>query len=60
MSFDPKCYELAQLFIEDELGSDRPEHDALAGNLAQAIQSVIEDWIEDYQRSRIESLGGAS
>ena len=42
MSYDPKCYDLAEAFLEDvpHLNSD-----ARRDELAQLIQSVIEDFI---------------
>jgi len=43
MAYDVKCFELAQIFLEDEQVLQHPRHAAL---LAQHIQSVIEDWIE--------------
>lgn len=43
MSYDPRCYDLAVLFL-----SDNPEKDTEANRdeLAQHIQTEIEDWIE--------------
>ena len=43
MSFDSKCYDLAEHFLSDEpaLQSERNRN-----RLAQAIQDAIEDWIE--------------
>ena len=41
MSFDPACFDLAQIFLEDE-----PRLRARVKELAQAIQDAIEDWIE--------------
>lgn len=40
MSYDAKCYELAEAFLAEEL-ADEADIDALA----QAIQDTIEHWI---------------
>lgn len=40
MSYDAKCYELAEHFLPS-IASDRIKND-----LAQAIQDAIEGWIE--------------
>jgi hypothetical protein len=40
-TYDPKCYELALAFLEDE-----PQFTHLAGDLAAEIQKAIENWID--------------
>lgn len=41
MAFDRRCFELAEVFLEDEpLLRDR------VSDLAQRIQEAIEEWIE--------------
>ena len=42
MSYDPKCYDLAAAFLEDEpeLATEKNKC-----KLAQHIQDTIEDWI---------------
>ena len=44
MSFDPKCYEIAECFLED---TPRLYNDKVRAKLAQTIQDVIEDFISD-------------
>jgi hypothetical protein len=44
MSYDPKCYDLAELFLDDEPSS--PDRSRRTGELAQLIQTTIEDWLE--------------
>ncbi len=57
MGFDPKCLELAEHFLPEECSSH------LKDELAQHVQSAVEDWLEgeadkiradlaDEQRSR--------
>ena len=48
MSYDPKCYDLAQAFLADysEFGQ------AIVSDLAQVIQDAIEDFIEEERRAR--------
>ncbi len=41
MSFDSRCYDLAEIFLFDE-----PKLRPKTNQLAQAIQDAIEDWIE--------------
>ena len=43
LTFDPKCYELAEAFLEDETGMGS---EADLNNLASEIQNTIENWIE--------------
>lgn len=45
MSFDTQCLELAQYFLQDE-----PKLRSMASDLAQHIQSAIEDWFEMQQK----------
>lgn len=46
MAYDPKCYELAEAFLEDEpafnLKANKEE-------LAQEIQTTIENWLDDVR-----------
>jgi hypothetical protein len=49
MTYDQKCYDLAEAFLLDEPQlSTSADRDALA----QAIQSAIEDWIESAKQRR--------
>ncbi len=50
-TFDPKCYELAALFLEDANMADVTRIAALAGE----IQGVIEDFIQHQETVRIEA-----
>lgn len=43
MSFDKWCYELASAFLQDEPSLDL---ETKRNELAQLIQTMIEDWIE--------------
>jgi hypothetical protein len=45
MTYDQKCYDLASHFLSDEKGATVID----IQNLAQAIQSAIEDWLEDWE-----------
>lgn len=45
MSYDTKCYDLAEAFLDDE-----PHLKAKTGELAQLIQTTIEDWINYENR----------
>ena len=51
MSYDPRCYNLAVLFL-----SDSPEKDTEANRdkLAQHIQTEIEGWIEFILKPKTE------
>lgn len=49
MSFDPRCFDLAEVFLPTE-ASDR-----LKNELAQAIQDAVEDWLES-ERGRLIKL----
>lgn len=55
VSFDPRCYDLAALFLSDcaDLNSD-----ANRNKLAQVIQTTIEDWIV-YEEGPCDLCGGA-
>jgi ribonucleotide reductase beta subunit family protein with ferritin-like domain len=58
MSYDPKVYELAQLFLEDEpeLNSKEAAH-----RLAQCIQDAIEneiDWMKTHPDKAGKPYGG--
>jgi hypothetical protein len=41
MTYDTKCYELAEYFLQD---GPFKGHEPAAANLAEAIQQAIEDW----------------
>jgi len=41
MTYDEKCFDLAQHFLADEIDFDGTD----AAALAQAIQTTIEDWL---------------
>lgn len=41
MSYDSKCYDLAEHFI-----GSQPELERLRTSLAQHIQTTVEDWLE--------------
>ncbi len=42
MAFDRKCYDLAELFLQDETELATAMETAF---LAQAIQDTVEDWL---------------
>ena len=44
MSYDTKCFDLADAFLADQPELNRIEDREM---LAQAIQTTIEDWIND-------------
>jgi hypothetical protein len=48
MTYDPKCYELAESFLKDE-GIDTPR---TISQLAAQIQLTIEEYIEGEQEQR--------
>jgi hypothetical protein len=52
---DPKSYELAEHFLQDDDVRDLTptQQKARTMSLAQAIQEAIEDWVEDEERERI-------
>lgn len=45
--FDPKCYELAELFASDLPGAPLPEDEI--SELAQLIQTTIEEWLDQKE-----------
>ena len=49
MTFDPKCYDLAKLFLVD-VGN---HSDVAADQLAQEIQEVIEEFLSDPTRMTV-------
>lgn len=51
-TYDPKSYELAEHFLQDEPNLDCAD---ARHNLALTIQAAIEDWFEDRQREIYES-----
>lgn len=48
MSYDTKCYDLAEAFLEDEPALNNESHRKA---LAQEIQNAIESFIEDARRN---------
>jgi hypothetical protein len=48
VSYDTRCFELAEYFLIDE-----PDFRHKVGDLAQAIQDAIDDWL-DAQRAEAE------
>jgi hypothetical protein len=52
MSYDRKCYELAEHFMADWNGTN--PNTVLIGNLAQTIQTTIEEWFEEMTRNHPE------
>lgn len=53
MSFDSRCYDLACVFLEDDTLPPRVTTEAKKNELAQLIQTTIEDFIEygDHKES---------
>lgn len=43
---DPQCYDLAKAFIDDSKLKDHAEREQLIEELAEDIQTTIEDFIE--------------
>lgn len=43
MAFDPRCHDLARVFLEDEVDVDEADADRLAAR----IQASVEDWLEE-------------
>jgi Mn-dependent DtxR family transcriptional regulator len=43
MSYDHRCYDLANDFVADEAGLTDEEADALAHKIAELVQRAIED-----------------
>jgi hypothetical protein len=51
MSYDPKCEELADLFLDESYtGKDR---EAIIHALAQTIQTGIEDFLEELHQEEV-------
>ena len=48
MSYDQKCWDLADHFLEEEVPSLK-QRELLAHKLAQQIKSIIESFIEDLR-----------
>ena len=53
MSYDPKCYELAEYFAEDEVPPLKPHE---LDQLAQDIQTAIEDYLQYGRKEKAEPL----
>ena len=51
MSYDPKCEELASVFLEDHPDLNTP---SFLKDLSQTIQDAIEDWLS-WEESQLES-----
>jgi hypothetical protein len=51
VSFDSKCYDLAEHFLTEEPGLNTEE---MKDQLAQAIQETVESWIND-ERDKLQS-----
>ena len=54
MTYDSKCFDLAQAFLDDEPGYDdlpKSERDRLADQIAQDIQRAIEDALADAREN---------
>ena len=49
MTYDPKCYDLAKLFLVD-VGN---HSEVAADQLAQEIQTVIEEFLNDPEHPRM-------
>jgi hypothetical protein len=49
-SYDPKCFSLAEDFLDDH----RPFTEAEAQDLAQTIQDAIEDWFFARENSMLQ------
>lgn len=52
MSYDQKCYDLAEAFLSDVQNPVKHED---AHKLAQDIQSVIEDYLDELERAEPEA-----
>jgi hypothetical protein len=48
-TYDPRCYELAEVFLTEHVNS--PKYKELAHELAYEIQSAIEDWLLMFPES---------
>jgi hypothetical protein len=51
MSYDPKCQELVEHFLQDEPAELRAD-EAFVATVAQDLQSIIEDSIALYKQDR--------
>jgi hypothetical protein len=47
-TWDPRCYDLAEVFLQDDPPLPAAAHEARASHLAGTIQQAIEDWLEDH------------
>jgi hypothetical protein len=47
MSYDPRCYELAEIFLDDQPSQYRFE--SYKQSLAECIQAAIEAWLEELE-----------
>lgn len=55
MSYDVKCYRLAEDFLDDYVVPNKVTLEKVAGQIAQAVQDCIEDEIADLlERKMIE------
>jgi hypothetical protein len=48
--YDPKCYELAEHFLEDVEVADEADRQRKADELAALIQMTIEDQIAEWRK----------
>jgi hypothetical protein len=55
MSYDVKCLELAQHFLQDVQGLSKADHDKYAAEIAQHVQWVVEDDLGSIQHDRTQS-----
>ncbi len=53
MTYDPRCYDLACVFLEDDTLPSSITTEAKKDELAQLIQTTIEDYIA-YEQSNYE------
>jgi hypothetical protein len=51
MSYDPKCHDLAAVFLLDAETADEAEYKRAVHELAQHIQDAIEAFIEEWHLS---------
>lgn len=47
ITYDRKCYDLAEVFLADSLPNDSNRRRILAHELAQEIQVAIEDFLKE-------------
>lgn len=53
MSYDQKCYDLAEAFLLDEAAINTPEHvDQLAQRIQDVIEGELELWNEAAQAAK--------